>query len=155
MYSISLATTLHLFAAVIWVGGMFFAHQVLRPVAASQLEPPQRQTLWVGVFGRFFPWVWVAITTLLASGYWMIFGFYDGFGSVRVHIHIMHGLGLLMLAIYLYVFFVAYRGLKQAVAAQAWPQGKRHLDRIRDLVGINTLLGLATIAVASGGHYLF
>ncbi|WP_343074980.1 hypothetical protein [sulfur-oxidizing endosymbiont of Gigantopelta aegis] len=50
----SLAFTLHLLSAVIWVGGMFFAHMILRPSAVEQLEPPQRLPLWVAVFGRFF-----------------------------------------------------------------------------------------------------
>jgi len=150
----SIAITLHLLAAVIWVGGMFFAHQMLRPVAASLLEPPLRQSLWVGVFGRFFPWVWVAILTIPLTGYWMLFGVYGGMANVGLYVHVMHGLGLLMIAIYLYVFFVPYQGLKRAVAAQAWPEGKGHIDRIRDMVGINMILGLITIAVGAGGRYL-
>ena len=52
---------LHVLGIVIWVGGMFFAHQILRPVAADLLEPPLRLPLWVGVFKRFFPWVWVCV----------------------------------------------------------------------------------------------
>lgn len=150
----SIAITLHLLAAVIWVGGMFFAHQMLRPVAASLLEPPLRQPLWVGVFGRFFPWVWVAIITIPLTGYWMLFGVFGGMANVGLYVHVMHGLGLLMIAIYLYVFFVPYQGLKRAVAAQAWSEGKSHIDRIRDLVGINMILGLITIAIGAGGRYL-
>lgn len=150
----TIAIALHVLAAVIWVGGMFFAHQMLRPVAASLLEPPLRQPLWVGVFGRFFPWVWVSIVLILATGYWMLFGFFGGFGQVGKHVHLMHGLGLIMVALFLYVFFVPYQKLKQAVAAQAWPQGKGHIDRIRDVVGINMILGLITIAIAAGGRYL-
>jgi uncharacterized membrane protein len=149
----SIAVTLHLLAAVIWVGGMFFAHQMLRPVAAALLEPPLRQPLWVGVFGRFFPWVWVAIITIPLTGYWMLFQVFGGMGNVGLYIHIMHALGLVMIAIYLYVYFVPYQGLKRAVAAQVWPEGKGHIDRIRDLVGINMILGLITIAVAAGGRY--
>ncbi|NTV95532.1 MAG: hypothetical protein HGA75_08965, partial [Thiobacillus sp.] len=41
----------HVLATVVWVGGMFFAHQCLRPVVLAQLEPPQRLRLWDGVFG--------------------------------------------------------------------------------------------------------
>jgi uncharacterized membrane protein len=149
----SIAITLHLLAAVIWVGGMFFAHQMLRPVAAELLEPPLRQPLWVGVFGRFFPWVWISIITIPATGYWMLFVVFNGMANVGLYVHIMHGLGLLMIAIFLYVYFVPYRGLKRAVAAQVWPEGKQHIDRIRDLVGINMILGLITIAIASGGRY--
>lgn len=150
----SIAVTLHLLAAVIWVGGMFFAHQMLRPVAAAQLEPPMRQPLWVGVFNRFFPWVWVAIITIPVTGYWMLFGVFGGMGQVGLYVHIMHALGLLMIAIYLYVYFVPFQKLKKAVAAQAWPEGKPHIDRIRDMVGINTILGFLTIAIGAGGRYL-
>lgn len=149
----SIAITLHLLAAVIWVGGMFFAHQMLRPVAAAQLEPPQRQPLWVGVFARFFPWVWIAVITILVTGYWMLFVVFGGMANAGLYVHIMHGLGLLMVAIYLYVYFIPYQKLKRAVAAQIWPEGKQYIDRIRDMVGINTILGLITIAVAAGGRY--
>lgn len=150
----SIAIPLHLLAAVIWVGGMFFAHQMLRPVAADLLEPPLRQPLWVGVFNRFFPWVWLAIITIPLTGYWMVFGVFGGFANAGLYVHIMHGLGLLMIAIYLYVYFVPFQKLKKAVAAQTWPEGKGHIDRIRDMVGINMILGIITIAVGAGGRYL-
>lgn len=149
----TITVTLHLLAVVLWVGGMFFAHQVLRPVAADLLEPPLRQQLWVGVFGRFFPVVWGAIATILATGYYMLFVVFGGMATAGLYIHIMHGLGLLMVAIFCYVYFVPYQGLKRSVAAQLWPEGKGHIDRIRDMVGINTILGLITIAVAAGGRY--
>ena len=54
MNMISLYILLHVVSAVLWVGGMFFAHVCLRPIVVGQLEPPQRLKLWVGVFGRFF-----------------------------------------------------------------------------------------------------
>lgn len=150
----SIAIALHQLAAVIWVGGMFFAHQVLRPVAASQLEPPGRLRQWVGVFGRFFPWVWLAVVLLPATGYWVIFAVYGGFASTPVFVHVMNGLGLAMIALYTYVYFVPYTRLKRAVAAEQWPEGKTALDRIRTIVGTNLTLGLVTIAVAAGGRYL-
>lgn len=150
----SIALSLHALAAVVWVGGMFFAHQVLRPTAAGQLEPPARLPLWVGVFGRFFPWVWVAVLALPATGYWVIFAVYGGFASTPVYVHIMNGTGLLMIAIYLFLFFTAYPALKRAVAAQDWPTGARRLATIRRIVGTNLLLGLVTVVVAVGGRYL-
>lgn len=149
-----IAVLLHVIAVVVWVGGMFFAHQCLRPVAAAQLEPPARLTLWVGVFGRFFPWVWVAIALVLGTGFWMLFKVFGGFAGAAMYIHAMFGLGLIMMAIFMHVFFAPYRRLKKAVAAQDWPAGGKSLAQIRMLVGINTLIGMLTIAIGSGGRYL-
>ena len=149
-----LALLLHLLSAVIWVGGMFFAHQVLRPVAAGRLEPPQRQALWVGVFGRFFPWVFAAIAMLLVTGFWMVLAFYGGFDAVGWHVYAMLGLGVLMILIFLHVFFAPYRRLQRAVAATDWPAGGKALAQIRLLVGVNLVLGLLVSAIASGGRYL-
>jgi uncharacterized membrane protein len=56
---------IHALAAVLWVGGMFFAYMVLRP-SAGPLEAPVRLQLWDRVFSRFFPWVWASVATLLA-----------------------------------------------------------------------------------------
>jgi uncharacterized membrane protein len=148
------AALLHVISAVIWVGGMFFAYMVLRPVAAGQLEPPARLTLWAGVFDNFFPWVWSAIVAILATGFWMIFAVFGGMGGVGLYVHAMLGLGLLMVLIFLHVYFAPYRRLKRAVAAQDWPSGGKQLAQIRLLVGINTVIGLLTVAIASGGRYL-
>ena len=64
----SYSIALHLLAAVVWVGGMIFAHNSLRPAAAQVLEPPLRLELWVQVFRRFFVLVWISIAVILASG---------------------------------------------------------------------------------------
>lgn len=149
-----IAVLLHVVGVVIWVGGMFFAHQVLRPVAVDQLEPPARLKLWVGVFGRFFPWVWASLAVILLTGFWIIFSIFGGMGNVGMYVHLMLGLGLVMMLIFMHVFFAPYKRLKQAVAAEDWPAGGKALSQIRMLVGINTLIGLVTIAVASGGRYL-
>lgn len=147
------AVLLHVIAVVIWVGGMFFAYMVLRPVAAGQLEPPVRLRLWVGVFGLFFPWVWSAVVAILATGFWMIFAVFGGMGGVALYVHAMLGLGILMTLIFFHVFFAPYGRLKRAVAAQDWPAGGKALSQIRVLVGINTLIGLLTVAVGAGGRY--
>jgi len=149
-----IALFLHILAAVIWVGGMFFAHVVLRPIAAGQLEPPVRLTLWVGVFKRFFPLVFVAIATLLVTGYWMILSFYGGFDAVGLHVHIMIWTGYVMILIFFHVFFAPFKRLKRAVASEDWAAGGKSLAQIRSLVGVNLLIGLAIIAIASGGRYL-
>ncbi|MGD8484246.1 MAG: CopD family protein [Thioalkalispiraceae bacterium] len=144
---------LHLLSAVVWVGGMFFAYMCLRPVAASQLEPPQRLTLWVGVFQKFFPFVWLCVIFLPLTGYLMTFSIWGGFADAPKYIHIMNGLGIIMILIYMHVFFAPFKRLKNAVAIQDWPTGGKNLNQIRKMVGINTSIGLIVILVASGGRF--
>ena len=149
-----LAVTLHVLFVMIWVGGMFFAHQCLRPVAAMQLEPPARLRLWVGVFGRFFPWVWAALLSILLSGLWLIFFVFGGFKTTGLYVHVMFGMGLIMTAIFLLVYFSPYQRLKAAVAEESWAEGGKQLARIRRWIGINLVIGLITIVVASSGRFL-
>jgi len=149
-----LAIALHVLSAVLWVGGMFFAHQVLRPVAAQQFEPPQRLKLWTQVFRRFFPWVWVCIVLLPLSGYWIAYRLFGGMSGIGLHIHIMQALGWLMILLFLHLNFAPFRRLKEAVVTEQWPEAGRQLNRIRRIVGINLSLGLIIIAIATAGRYL-
>jgi len=149
-----IALLLHALAAVIWVGGMFFAYMALRPVAASQLEAPQRLALWAGVFGKFFPWVFAAIAVLLLTGFWMVLAYYGGLGAVGLYVHLMLWLGILMMLVFMHVFFAPFRRLKLAVAAQDWAAGADKLAQIRLLIAVNLSLGVCVVAIASGGRYL-
>lgn len=143
---------LHILGVVVWVGGMFFAYMALRPVAASVLEPPQRLTLWAGVFGKFFPWVWVSVILILLSGLHMLMVL-GGFAA-PLYVLAMLGLGLLMMLIYAVVFFSPYPKLKRAVGEQNWKAGGAALGQIRQLIGVNLSLGLLTIALVFAGRML-
>ena len=148
------AIALHLLTAVIWVGGMFFAYMALRPVAATLLEPPTRLPLWAGTFNRFFPWVWVAIILLPGTGYWMVFNVMGGMSHLGIHIHIMQGLGILMILLFLHLFFAPFRRMKQAIAAQDFKEAGRRLGQIRKVIAINLTLGLIIVIVASAGRFI-
>jgi uncharacterized membrane protein len=147
-----LAITLHLLAVIIWVGGMFFAYMALRP-AAARLEPPVRLALWARVFERFFPWVWLAVAVLLLSGFWMIFGVLGGMAHVGVPVHVMMGLGIVMMLIFFHIYSAPFRRLKQAVAQADWAAGAGKLNQIRILIGINLVLSLVIVCVACAGRY--
>lgn len=142
----SIALYLHLTAAVIWVGGMFFAYVCLRPAAVGVLEPPQRLQLWRATFERFFPWVWAAVIALPLSGYWMLFEL-GGFGGTGMHIHIMHALGIIMILVFLHIYFAPFKRLQRAVAAADYPTAGKHLNQIRLLVATNLALGLLVLVV--------
>lgn len=142
--------TLHLLAALIWVGGMFFAYLALRP-AAQGFEPSVRLPLWSRTFARFFPWVWAAIVLLPLTGYWMILGVYHGFANVGVHVHVMQALGWLMILLYLHLFFAPYRRMNQALAGSNLQEAGRRLGQIRKIIAINLTLGLIVVIVAVAG----
>ena len=146
----TLSLFLDVLSVVVWVGGMFFAYMALRPVAASVLEPPQRLTLWAGVFGKFFPWVWASVALILLSGLHMLMVF--GGMAAPHYAMTMLVLGVVMMAIFAHVFFAPYGRLKRAVAAQDWKAGGAALGQIRRLIGINLSLGLLTIAVVFLGR---
>ncbi|TCJ18187.1 hypothetical protein EZJ19_02830 [Parasulfuritortus cantonensis] len=142
--TLKLLYLVHVLATVIWVGGMFFAHQVLRPVAMAELEPPQRLRLWNGVFRRFFPWVWTAILALILTGQALALQL-GGMAVVGLHVHIMAAVGYLMTAIFAYIYFKPYAALRRAVAAENWPAAGAAQNHIRPLVATNLSLGLANI----------
>jgi uncharacterized membrane protein len=141
----AIAITLHVLAVVIWVGGMFFAYMAQRP-AAMGLEPPQRLPLWARTFARFFPWVWASVILLPATGYYMIYRM-GGFGSVGLYVHIMQGLGILMILIFLHVFFAPYRRLNKSLAVNDIPGAGKQLATIRKLIGLNLSIGIILIAI--------
>ena len=149
----AIAIALHVLATVVWVGGMFFAHQVLRPVAVQQFEPPQRLPLWSQVFARFFPWVWVAVILLPATGVWMVYSLFGGFAHAAFYVQLMTGLGVVMILLYLHVFFAPYRRMKQALMANDLPEAGRRLAQIRIIIGTNLTLGLVVTVIASAGRY--
>ena len=148
----AITIALHALAAVLWVGGMFFAYMVLRPSAAP-LEPPARHELWQRVFARFFPWVWASVIALLVTGFGMIFLEFGGFGAAPRFVHIMLGLGLLMTAIYIYLYFAVWPVYCSAVAAKDWKLAGAKLGRIRGVVGVNLTLGIATVLIGAAGRF--
>ncbi len=146
------AVLLHILAAIVWIGGMFFAVVVLRP-AAGPLEPPERLALWRRVFARFFAWVWLAIVVLLASGYWMIFAGFEGFAHLPLHVNLMHGIGWLMALIYVHLWFVPYKRFKAALDAGELPVAAANLNQIRWIVTTNLALGLINAVIGASGQY--
>jgi uncharacterized membrane protein len=149
---VNLTLLLHVLGIVVWVGGMFFAYMALRPVAASVLEPPQRLTLWAGVFGKFFPWVWASVVLILLTGLHMLMKL--GGAAAPHYVMAMLTLGVVMMLIFAHVFFAPYKKLKRAVSEQNWKAGGAALAQIRMLIGINLSIGLLTIAMVFVGRAL-
>lgn len=147
-----IARWLHLLGVAVWVGGMFFAYMALRPAAVAVLEPPLRLPLWHQALNRFFRWVWLAVALILGSGLHMI-AVLGGQGAPG-YAWVMLAIGVAMMLIFAHVFFAPYRRLGRAVAAADWKAGGAALGQIRKLVGLNLVLGLITITVATVGKML-
>jgi uncharacterized membrane protein len=124
----AVALAVHIFGAVIWVGGMFAIYVCLRP-ALGMLDPPQRLRLMRVTFQKFFLWVWVAILLLLASGYCIVFMRFGGFAGAGLHIHLMQMIGWLMIALFVWLFHGPWLSFKRAVDSEDWPGAGAGLSR--------------------------
>ena len=137
---------LHLLSAIVWIGGMFFAYFCLRPAATEVLEPPKRLPLWVSTFARFLPYAAIAVVVLLATGAAMLAQV--GLRQAPAGWHVMLSLGLVMAAVFAYVYLVLYPRLRTLCAASAWPAAAQVLNGIRRLVALNLVLGVCTVVAA-------
>lgn len=137
---------LHLLSAIVWLGGMFFAHFCLRPATLETLEPPKRLPLWVATLARFLPITGVAVLLLFITGLAMLLPV--GFSHAPPGWHIMLALGIVMAAVFVCVYAVLFPGLRAHCLASAWPLAGQTLNRIRQLVTLNLGLGfLVLVAV--------
>ena len=148
----ALAIALHVFGAVVWVGGMFAIYVCLRP-ALGTLEPAPRLLLMKRTFQNFFPWVWISIVLLLVSGYGMVFAAFGGFARLPLHVNLMQAIGWVMIVLYFYLFHRPWLAFKRAVDAQDWPGAGVSLERIRRVIAINLPLGLVVVVIGASGRF--
>ena len=149
-----IALALHLLAATLWVGGLFFAFVCLRP-ATAELDAAHRVKLWADALTQFSRWTGVAIVVLLGTGLWIVFSLLGGMEGAGRHVHLMMGLGLLMMLLAGHMHFAPLRRLRRDAAEHRWADAGKALGQIRVLIGVNLVLGLAVVAIASGGRYFW
>jgi uncharacterized membrane protein len=92
---------------------------------------------------------------LLATGLWMLFSVLGGMKEAGLHVHLMLGLGLLMMLLAAHTYFAPLKRLRRAVAGNHWADAGRALHQVRLFIAVNLALGLAVVAIASGGRYFF
>lgn len=137
----------HILSAVIWVGGMFFAHQMVRP-SVVPLDGPVRLALWRRIFERFFAWVWVAVVLLLITGFAM-----EMLGVRGLHVVIMESLGVIMVLAFAHLFFAPWKRFRRAIDGSDFPAAAKQLNQIRRIVEFNLVLGLIVVVVGATGRY--
>ena len=149
----SLAIALHELFAVLWVGGMFFVLYILRPVMIDKLEAPAFGGFMYAVLKRFFYVVWASAIIMPLTGFWMLFSFFGGGMGFGIYLHIMAGLGTLMVLLFVYLYFRLFLPFERAIGAKDAETAKGYLGRIRHVVQMNLALGVIVIVVASSGAY--
>ena len=149
MSPVAFVYALHVLAAVLWVGGMFFAWMILRPAVIAALEGPARLKLWLQVFPRFFVWLWGVVIVLPVTGIGMININFSGFQTAPRYVQVMMGLYVVMVALFLRISTLSLPQLRKAVQAEQWADGAAALGGIRRLVGINLIVGIVVVAIAA------
>jgi uncharacterized membrane protein len=99
------------------------------------------------VLDRFFPWVWLAVILILVSGYWVFLGPWQG--QAGLYVHVMQGLGLVMVGLFSFIYFFPYQRMGRALAAGDMPAAGAQMTVIRRVIGINLVLGLITSFLAA------
>lgn len=150
----SLIQALHGIAATAWIGGIFFAFMALRPAANKTLEPKERLQLWQSAFSHFFPWVWLFIFVLLITGYLDLYLRFGGFTNKAAYLAIMHITGLIMIAFFVYLYFVLYRNLSKAILSDNLSAAANSMSKMRPVMAINLSLGLfiTFIGITGSAH---
>jgi uncharacterized membrane protein len=147
-----LALAAHTLAAVIWVGGMFFAHLILRP-AMAPMEELARMDLRGRLLPRFFGWVWICVVTLFVTGYGVLYFGYEGWAAAGLHIRLMEGIGLVMMLFFGWMYFVPFATFMRAYREGDSATAAKEFVRIRGVVGLNLVLGLAVCVMGATGNF--
>jgi len=149
----ALAHAAHLIAAVVWIGGMFFAYCILRPTVANY-EPARRLVLWQAAFKKFFPWVMMCILVLLVSGYAMAYMMYGGLKAAPFYVHLMQLIGWAMILLFFSMMVRPYQQFKKFVVAENWPNAGKALNQVRLIVLVNMVLGFCILIAVAVGRFL-
>jgi uncharacterized membrane protein len=146
----------HLFAIVVWIGGMAFTLFCLRP-ALTVLEPASRVTLMHAVMRRFIAVVTLAIAVALITGASMIALAWSSAARAGLSLNMpldwyaMVALFFVMLAVFAHIRVALFARLASAVAAARWADGAAALAAIRVELTLNLVLGTFIIFIVRLG----
>ncbi len=123
---------IHLFFAILWIGGMVYSLLFLKPSLKELTNEEQRQRLLRSVFSKFFPAVWLSILVLFITGMGLWHGYRRDF-SANPLFHTKLFLFALMILVFTYIYFFLFR--------------KNKLLHIPNLVWVNLLLGIFILLI--------
>ncbi len=153
MDEIAIARALHVFAVVLWIGGVSFVTTVLLPAVRRFKSPEERLTFFDAIERRF---AWQArITTLLAglTGFYMLMrlDLWDRFLSVNYWW--MHAMVIVWLIFTVMLFVAEPLILHRWLQARAKTDPEATFTLIERLHLILLILSLATVLGAVAGSH--
>lgn len=149
----TVALPLHIVAAIVLLGGLFFASVVFRPIARD-LDIETASTLRQQVWSRFFAWGWVSLLLILATGIAMVFLRFGGFSGVPLIHRANMAIGIPAMALFGYVFFGPWHEYRRRVARRDWSAAQEEIKRIHVLMGVIVGLGFVASVVSAIGRFI-
>jgi uncharacterized membrane protein len=144
---------LHVLAAVVFLGGLFFASVVFRPVA-SGLDNEIASSLWKKMLSGLFTWGWPSLLMILATGIGMVFLKFGGPSGVPMIHRANMAIGIPAIALFGYVYFVPWRRYRRTMSRNQWAAAQKEFTRIRVGMAIVLVLGFVAAAVSAVGRYI-
>ncbi len=123
---------LHIFFAILWIGGMVYSLLFLKPSLKELPNEDQRHRLLRSVFSKFFPAVWLSILVLFITGMGLWHGYRRDF-SENPLFHTKLFLFALMILVFTYIYFFLFR--------------KNKLSQIPNLILVNLLFGIFILLI--------
>ena len=151
--------TVHIFTAVVWIGGMFFILFIAIPAARKNLEQPGK--LMGALSKRFTPWANICILLIFVTGILMSLSAHsfseiaslDGPWSRTLIAKIF--LVLLMTGIHFYRGFALAPRIAKLAAEGVNQEETAALQKLSlNLVKVNFLIGLAVLLI-TGALYIY
>jgi uncharacterized membrane protein len=146
----AVVAAIHVLAAAIVAGGLFFACIIMRPAAGS-VDPGVRLPLWRRTFQKFFLWVGGAVLVLGASGYLLA---QNSGAEASLELHIKHAFGWAILLLLVYIYVVPFRRMEHAMGQGERPRAAQHLRHAHRVMYLALALALASIAMGAEGSLL-
>jgi uncharacterized membrane protein len=141
--------SVHIFAVVVWLGGLMYQGAVTLPVAKSEGVEVGAQTL--HTLRRFMPFVWMCVWTVLVTGVGlMLFSPRFIFGEYRDSWSVLLGLKQLTFVLMAFFSFGYARMLRRCTENVSSADG--YFQQMVQFGRITVALGISALLLASGLH---
>jgi uncharacterized membrane protein len=144
---------LHILATIVFLGGLFFATFVVRPIARG-LDIETASLLWQRMLSRVFAPAWVSLLLILGTGIGMVFLKFGGFSGVPMIHRANMLIGIPAIALFAYVFFGPWRLYRRTISRRDWTAARSAITRVRVVIAIVLVLGVIASVVSAVGRYI-